>query len=297
MDTGQLDAFLTVARTGRLGPAARELHVTQPALTARIRRLEQAVGGTLFVRSRRGMRLSQAGRVFLPFAERALESLEEGSRLASDVAGAGHGVLVLAAPPAVSAYVLPDLLAQFTRAHPEVELSVRTGHSEEVLQLVLDEQVQLGLTRELQHPEVTATAVYEDALVLVAPPGHPFAGRDAVAMAEVAEERLILFDQRSSYHELTASLFRGAGLRPRAVMELDSSGAAARMVEHGLGVSLLPASAVRALVDQGTLVEVKLADAPRVRRRIIAIHRSDVPPPPPARALLALMVADKARRG
>ena len=80
-------------------------------------------------------------------------------------------------------------------------------------------------------------------------------------------------------------------------MELDSSGAAARMVEHGLGVSPLPASAVRALVDQGTLVEVKLADAPRVRRRIIAIHRSDVPPPPPARALLALMVAAKERRG
>ena len=116
-------------------------------------------------------------------------------------------------------------------------------------------------------------------------------------MAEVAEERLILFDQRSSYHELTASLFRGAGLRPRAVMELDSSGAAARMVEHGLGVSLLPASAVRALVDQGTLVEVKLADAPACAAASSPIHRSDVPPPPPARALLALMVAAEAGVG
>ncbi len=289
MDDVGLETFLVVARTGRLGPAARTLHVTQPALTARIRRLEQDVGGSLFVRSRRGMRLTQAGRVFLPFAERALESLDEGRRLAADVAGAARGVLLLAAPPAVSAYLLPDLLARFTEEHPDVELSVRTGHSEEVLRMVLDEQVQLGLTRELTHPEVSAVPVYEDALVLVVPPGHPLAGRGAVRVAEAADERLILFDQRSSYHELTEALFRAARVRPRAVMELDSSGAAARMVEKGLGVALLPASAVRQAVEQGTLVEVPLADAEPVRRRIIAIHRADVPPPPPARALLALM--------
>jgi DNA-binding transcriptional LysR family regulator len=291
MDIGQLDAFLVVARTGRLGPAARELHVTQPALTARIRRLEQAVGGTLFVRSRRGMRLSQAGRVFLPFAERALESLEEGRRLAADVAGAAQGVLLLAAPPAVSAYMLPDLLARFAEEHPHVELSVRTGHSDEILQLVLDEQVQLGLTRELAHPEVKAHPVFEDALVLVVPPDHHFAGRTDVTVADVSTERIILFDQRSSYHELTEDMFRDARVRPRAVMQLDSSGAAARMVERGLGVSLLPLSAVAQAVEQGRLAEVPLADAEPVRRRIMAIYRADVPPPPPARALLAMMVS------
>ena len=116
--------------------------------------------------------------------------------------------------------------------------------------------------------------------MLVVPPDHHFAGRQDVTVADAAAERIILFDQRSSYHELTEALFRAARVRPRAVMELDSSGAAARMVERGLGVALLPLSAAAQAIAQGTLAR---GAAGRRRARAAADHRH----PPRRRAAAA----------
>ena len=147
MDSGQLDAFIRVARTGKLGPVAGELFLTQPALTARLQRLEREVGGPLFTRSRRGMRLTPAGRAFLPYAERTLETMLEGSRLVGDLTAAGGGALTIGAPPAISTYLLPRLLRQLTVQNPEIEISVRGGHSDEVLEMVLRDEVQVGLIR------------------------------------------------------------------------------------------------------------------------------------------------------
>ena len=100
------------------------------------------------------MRLSDAGRAFLPYAERSLGAAAAGRRLLSELARGQSGQLALGAAPAVSTYVLPRILTRFRRTHPKVQLAVRTGHSEEILELVLQEQVQIGLGRALRHPQV-----------------------------------------------------------------------------------------------------------------------------------------------
>ena len=233
MDSGQLEAFVRVARVGRLGPVAAALFLTQPALTSRLQRLEREVGGPLFSRSRRGMRLTPAGRAFLPYAERLLETIGEGSRLVSDLTAAGGGALTIGAPPAISTYLLPGLLRELTLADPGIELSVRGGHSDEVLEMVLRDEVQIGLIRELApHPELESERIFEDELVLVCAPDHRLAQRGSVTIEQVAAERLVLFDRRSSFADIALTLFQRARLQPRAFLEMDNSEAAAKMVEQ-----------------------------------------------------------------
>jgi len=275
----QLEGFVEIARRGSVSRAAEALFVTQPALSARLKSLESQVGAQLFVRTGRGVRLSEAGHAFLPYAQRALEAVSEGHRLVGEVARGGAGELALGAAPAVSTYVLPAILERFHLEHPNVRLAVRTGHSEEVLDLVLHEQVQIGLVRALRHPEIESVPLYEDELVLVANPAHRFAAAGEIAVEEMSEEQLILFDRTSSYHDLSSAFFREAGVVPRGVMELDNIDATKKMVRQGLGVALLPHTAVAEELEAGTLRSVTIADAVPVRRRIVAIRRRDAGPP------------------
>jgi DNA-binding transcriptional LysR family regulator len=269
----QLTAFVETARQGSVSRAAEGLFVSQPALTARLKRLEEELGAPLFVRQPRGMKLTEAGEAYLPFAVRALETLAEGRHVVNAYEGGGAGRLALGAAPAVSTYVLPALLKRFAVGHPRVAVSVRTGHSEEVLELVLREQVDLGLVRALRHPEIVSTPLYEDRLVLVVEQEHRFARRARIEVAEIGQEQLILFDRTSSYHELTSAFFRRAGVLPAGVMELDNIDAAKKMVQEGFGVALLPRTAVAGELEAGVLREVAITDAEPVRRQIVAIRR------------------------
>ena len=274
----QVEGFVEVARQGNLSRAAATLFVTQPALTARLQSLEQELGGELFVRSRRGMELTDLGRAFLPYAERALVSLRDGSELVSDLRRGGAGELRLGAAPAVSTYVLPGLLVRFTERYPNVRLVVRTGHSEEILEMALRNEIEIGLVRELRHPLIESRPLYEDDVVLVAHPTHPFAASGSIRVERIGEARLILFDRTSSYYDLTNAMFRAAGVSPRGVMELDNIDAAKEMVGRGLGVALLPHTAVASELASGALRSIVLTGTPPIVRRIVAIRRSDVGP-------------------
>jgi len=275
MHTGQLTGFVEIARRRRLGRAANELFITQPALTARIQRLEAELGVPLFLRTPAGMRLTDPGRAFLPYARRALDAIDEGRRVVAELAAGTAGHLAIGAAPAVGTYVLPALLKRFADEHPRVRLTVRTGHSEEILGMVLADDVEIGLVRALRHPAIASTPLYEDALVLVANPGHRFARRRAIRAEELADVELILFDRASSYRDLTAAFLRDAGVTPAGLMEVDNIDATKKMIEQGLGVALLPQTAVRAELGDGTLRAVRIADASPPRRQIVAIRRRD----------------------
>lgn len=283
MQLGQVQGFLEVARARNLSRAAAALYITQPALTARIAGLEMELGEPLFVRTRRGMSLTDAGRAFLPHAQRALDSLTEGAASVASVARGGTGELAIGGAPAMSTYVLPWVLARYAEAFPGIRLIVRTGHSEEVVALVDSGAVQVGLIRELRDPRLLHLPIYEDGLVLVADPRHPLVKdgdppsgqRRRIPLASIGETRLILFDRTSSYFELTSAMFRAAGVTPQGVMELDNIDAAKKMVERRLGVALLPATAVADELASGALRRVELLDAPLPRRRIEAVVRPD----------------------
>ena len=288
----QIEAFLEVARRQNLSRAAESLFVSQPTLTARLQSLEASLGEQLFVRTRRGMRLTEAGEAFLPYAEHALRALADGRERLAELHRGVAGRLVLGAPPTVSTYTLPALLARFSATHPNVRLAVKTGTSEEVLEMVLHDQVQLGIMRSLVHQEIETVPLYTDALVLIAGPGHRLAGAGGRArLADLADEVLVLFGRSSSYLlEFTTATFRQAGVLPNSVLELDNIEAAKKMVERGLGVSLVPTSTVAIELAAGTLTRIELVDAAPVRREIVAVRRHDAGPPSGAAGLFLEML-------
>lgn len=294
MQLERVQTFLEVARTGNVTRAAHALGLSQPALTERLRGLERELGSDLFVRTRRGVRLSDAGRALLPHAERALGAIADGRRAVEQMRRGEVGRLALGAAPAVSTYALPGALRRFQLAHPHVHLSVRTGHSEEILDLVLRDEVDVGLVREIRHPDAEVLPLYEDELVLVVEPSHPFAARGRIRIGELSREHLVAFDRASSYSELTQALFREAGVSPLGVIELDNVEAAKKCVLQGLGVALLPRQAVRAELAARALHPVAIAGARPIRRRIVAIRRRDAGAPAPMVASFLELVREPA---
>lgn len=274
----QIEGFLEIARQGNMRRAAYTLSISQPALTARLQGLEDELGMALFRRAHSGMVLTPAGRAFLPHADRAIEAIRSGSSLIRELELGVTGELALAVAPAVSAYVLPEILVRFTARHPDVRLLVRTGHSEEIVDLVARGEVDLGIVRQLRDPRVSRRPLYDDELVLVAGGSHHFGDRAFIGLPELAEARLILFDRTSSYYELTNAFFREAGVAPSGVIELDNIDAAKQMVGQGLGIALLPHTSVAAELADGRLRAIDIQGAAPIRRRIVAIRRRDIGP-------------------
>ena len=271
MLNAQVEGFVAVAREGNLRRAAEQLYVSQPALTARIQGLEAELGTPLFRRTRSGMELTHAGRAFLPYAQRALESLRGGAALVAELSEGVVGELTIGAAPAVSAYVLPELLVRYTERYPNVRLVVRTSHSEALVDMVVRGEVQLAVVREMRDARIVSRPLFEDQLVLVTRPdhrsrrqAHRHLGHPPGAAHPVRPDVVLLRPHQRPVP--------GRGVIPRGVMELDNIEAAKRMVEHGLGVALLPGTAVAQSLVDGTLTEAELVGAGPIQRRMVMVE-------------------------
>ena len=263
MELSQVEAFLVAAEQGSFRRAAEELFLSQPSLSTRIQRMEDALGVPLFHRMPWGVRLTDMGQTFLPFAQRAMESLRLGTELLESVRHASAGMLNMATARVIGTYVLPGILREFQGQYPDTNLHIKIGESSEVLRMVLNEEVQVGLARYMQHPDVDAIHLYDEEAVLVAHPRNAFAMSGTASMQDVAREPLILYDPGdpgSSYFTLINRLCRAAGVTPKVEMNLDSVESVKNMVELDLGISFLPRSGVRQSLETGALVQIPLAE-------------------------------------
>jgi DNA-binding transcriptional LysR family regulator len=273
MDLGQLEAFAQVATHSSFSRAAETLQLTQPSITARIQALERELGEELFERSGRGVRLTDAGRALLPYVERIMQTLQEARDAVEEVRNVQLGSLRLGSALTISTYVLPHILHEFCQEYPGVDVVIRTGRSEQVLNMLLADEVQVGLVRSLNNPEVESIPLYDDEIVLVAYPDHPFSASGETTVAAAAKEPIVLFDRGSSYYGLINNFFRQAGVIANVAMELDSLEATKRMVEEGLGVALVPLVTVERELEAGILRKIDLTDAEPIRRPISLIYR------------------------
>ncbi|MBI2766332.1 MAG: LysR family transcriptional regulator [Chloroflexi bacterium] len=289
MELAQLDAFIAAADCGSFSRAAELLNVAQPSLSNRIQSLEREVGQSLFERMGRGVKLTDAGRAFLPYAQRVLRTLNDGLMVLEGTRDGTAGRLTIGTAPAVGTYVLPRLLKIFCDNREGVDVLVRTGHSDEVLQMVLDDDVQVGFGRPINHPDVRTTILYRDQLVLVVASDHRYAKRGTVKVDELADESLILFDRDSGYYGMILGLFRDLGVVPQQQMQLDSIEATKKMVESNLGIALLPELSVDREIRLGTLHKVHIESAGPVERDIAVMYRRNKPQSGPMAAFLDLL--------
>jgi DNA-binding transcriptional LysR family regulator len=272
MEIDQVETFLAVATFGGFHRAAEALRISQPAVSARIRALEESLGVRLFARSRGGLVVSEAGRTFKPHAEQLLRTASLARQAVHESQPASGMPLQIAAALSISVYFLPDVIKRFQQAHPNVIVSIRPGHSKEVLNMVLGEEAEIGLARSLQHPEVETISLREDPLLLVTHSRRGPAQAHRAPLEKVASWPLIFYEHGSSDWTLTHSLFRRAGLVPNVALEVDSIETAKRMVERGLGLSFLPQLAVGQELRAHKLTAIKVLDAEPLERSLDVIH-------------------------
>ena len=194
------------------------------------------------------------------------------------------GALQIAAVLSICTYLLPDVLKRFQDAHPRTLITVRSGHSKEVLEMILRGEAEVGLARSLNHPEVETLSLRDDPLILVARPASWPAGQRRARLAEVADRPLVFFDRGSSDWTLTHGLFRRAGLVPNVALEVETIETAKKMVERGVGFAFLPHLAVgRELRRPRHLIgEVTKESLDDVRSRSLADdHQPDAGQPGP----------------
>ena len=292
MEFSQLEAFLEAANRGSFRRAADALYLSQPSVSARVQTLESEVGVVLFHRTARGVRLTDMGRIFLPFAQRSIETLRRGREVLESVRQTSAGILNMATARVIGTYVLPETLQKFQQLYPDANLHIKVGGSSDVLQMVVDEEVQLGLARFMQHPDVDTLHLYDEEAVLVVHPGHPFTKTRVAAMSQVAREPLIVYDPGdpgSSYFQFINRVCRDAGVTAKVEMNLDSVEAAKNMVRLGLGVSFLPRSAVRREVEFESLILIDLAEVPPVLLPTYLLLRRGQEIGPTARSFLKLL--------
>ena len=272
-----LDRLLTlaeVARRGSITEAAKALGLTQPAATRRLQLLEEEIGAPLLARGRKGVRLTETGRLVAAEGEALLERYD---RLIADVRKlqrleAGT-VRVGGGATAVSA-LLPEVIRRFRGLHRDIVFEVREAGSRDIAAAVAREELELGLvTLPVQSDGLDLLPLLRDRIVLVAPKGHLFAGK-RVAPSALKGEPLIGFEAGSAIRRLIDDALARRGIGMELVMELRSIQSILKMVELGLGLAFVSSLGVTrdtVVVDvPGLKIERTLAVATKRGRPLSA---------------------------
>jgi DNA-binding transcriptional LysR family regulator len=266
MNFEQIEAFIYVSLTGSFSKAGDILFLSQPSVSARVKGLENEIGCTLFKRSGKNVALSSAGETFLPYAKKILQNVQEGKLSVQRENNKAEGELVISSVMIAANYILPSLIEQFHKDYPKIKLALHTGHSHHVLDMVLNHQVPLGISRAVNHPQIETTHLMDDEMVLAIYPEHPFSTQLTVSIEEVAKEPLILFNRGSLDWTLIHGTFNSLNVEPNVIMEVDSIEVAKQMVRKQLGISILPRFAIEEELKANSLQVVSILNIPQIHR-------------------------------
>jgi DNA-binding transcriptional LysR family regulator len=288
MELTHLRSFYVIARERSVTRAAAHLGLTQPALSIQIKALEAALGEALFLRHRKHMQLTQAGAIFYRHVQTVFATLEEAKTEVAELHQLLRGHLALATSDTNSAYILPVVLRQFCTNYPHVRIDIRTKMSSQVLQLVLDHEVDLGIaTLPMVHRQVTTETLFHREEVVICPVDHPLSSTAVVSLAQVSPYPLLALSPGSTSRQLLDLAFQHAGVPMQVAMNLGSMEVIKRFVESGLGVAMVPRVAVAAEVQQGRLAALPVAELPA--REIGLVERKETRRSPPAVAFVHLL--------
>jgi len=290
MELGQIEAFVEAQRRGSITRAAAALELTQPTLTARLRGLERELGTQLLVRGRRGVSLTPAGRRFLPRAQAALEAVRRGVADTKAAREGRGGVLAVGLATDLALYIAPVALARFARAHPDVEISVRSGRSHAVAEALRADEIEIAIVSQLVAlPELASRPLFDETVPVVVGRAHALAARGRITIEELAGSGLVMRDAAAYLHAITIGYFASAGAAPRILMELNNTEACKRVVLAGLGAALLPQMAIHEELRRGDLVALRIEGHPAPKRTIHLMTRAGADTSPNASALLRLL--------
>lgn len=251
MDLQALRFFQSVAELGSISKAARELNYAQSNLTFKIQQLETDLNTTLFYRHNKGTTLTDKGKVLLSYSEEVFQLLDEIKEMISDDQ-TPKGPLVIGSMETTAAVRLPALLSKFHREYPAVDLTLRTGPTEQNVQDVLRYELDGAFVAgPIEHPELTYKTVFEEELVLVTDVFQ----QSLSSLVEIQNRTILVFRNGCSYRARLEEWLQHEGVIPKKIMEFGTLDGIIGCVSAGLGISLLPRSVVSKNVEEGLIIE------------------------------------------
>jgi DNA-binding transcriptional LysR family regulator len=266
MDIRQLTYFVAVAEEQQFTRAAVRVSVAQPAVSHQIRQLEAELGELLFHREQRAVRLTEAGEELLPHARAAIAEVERGREAVAVLHGLLGGTLRVGIARGPVDDRIFGLLGEFHRAHPGVEVILAEHHNEPLIEGLArgdTDAAVIGITGEPLPPQVGARVIAAEPLVLALRPGHPLAERASVNLSRLRNYPLITLARGSGLRTLLENACRKAGFTPHITAETGELRSLVELAAEGLGVALLPRSAVAGAESRVAVVELT---RPRLQR-------------------------------
>jgi LysR family transcriptional regulator, transcriptional activator of the cysJI operon len=293
MELWHLRTFREVAETLNFTRASEKLHLTQSAISHQIKALEEELKVPLFIRAKQGVTLTDAGRIALEYAIRILDEAEE---MRENIVGTEKslaGRVRVAAATQALVFLFAPFFEDFMDAHENIELLFRTTVStEQTVNDILNNVADVGFASfAIYSPILEAVELFEDELVLVTGKKHRLARQSEIKTAELEKERWILFERGASIRRATDEFFKKVAVEPEMSLESNDTYFIKLMIEHGLGVSLMPSWAVREEIKSGKLAQIRIEN--HELKRSVAMVSLRGAKPAPIRAFIAFISMQK----
>jgi LysR family transcriptional regulator, regulator for metE and metH len=259
LDVRDLALVTEVAGTGSVTRASARLHLTQSALSHRLRAVESRLGTALFLRLGKKMVATPAGERVLATAQRVLDDLGRAENDVRVLAKSGTGVLRLCTQCYTGYHWLPPLLRDFNARHPGVDVQISVDATHRPVDALLAHEIDLAIvTVPVEDPRLNVQPLFEDEMLAVVAPGHSLSMRSHIEPSELASEHLLLYrnDRRDNY--VFTRILTPAGVEPARVSKVPLTEAILEMVKAGLGVAILARWAVEPALDAGTVKAVRI---------------------------------------
>ena len=288
MELRQLRYFIGVSEAGGVLAASRTLHVAQPALSQHIAALEEELGCTLFVRTNRGMTLTEAGRTFVEHARVVLADVERAKTAVRNISASIHGEVVVGLPTTVAMVATLPILQATRERYPDIRLKLVESHSGFLREWLQDGRLDLAmLFASTSDPGIEQRVLLEERLVLVSAPPNAPRGRE-VAMQSLAGRPLVLPSKEHGFRRIIDEACARAGVQLEVVAEIDSLPNIKKAVQAGLADTILSPGSVAEDVAAGTLRMVTLGK-PHLLRKVTCATCVTRPITPAAAAMISLI--------
>lgn len=270
----QMRTFECAARLLHFGRAAKEMHLTQPAVSLQMRELESIIGLPLFERMNRRLYLTRTGEVLLEYSHRMLGLLREVDEEMGALRGAGGGEIRIAVL-STGKYLVPRLLAEFRQQQPAVKVSFSFNNREALIRELVQNNVDLAIMGGApQGIDSVAIPFAKHPLAIVAAPDHPLAGKRRMPLDRLAGETFLIREPGSGTRGTMERLFAQSGFVPTETIEISSNETIKQAVMAGMGVSFLSLHTMGLEIDTGRIVVLRVRETPLVRQWNI-VHRKD----------------------
>jgi DNA-binding transcriptional LysR family regulator len=254
VDLRQLEVVRAVADTGSFTAAARRLHVSQSAVSRQVLLLEEELREPLFLRLGRKVRLTDAGEALLQLSRRVLTDIRETTTTIADRQTALKGTLRLGGGMTVCLHVFPDLLKEYRRKHPEVEVKLTTGGTPQLIEKLRTGALDVALlTLPVEAADLMQVRVMREELLLATHASHPLARQKRLAPADLNGKPWVLFERGSSTRRVIDEMFAREQIEPRIVMETENVEILKALAASGMGMTIVPYQAVVREVRAGQL--------------------------------------------